>query len=238
MRYVVDIMTNFDHVRKGGEDNTYVFSIENGRDNTTHRSITIVLPESDGEYMGIKTSGRVRLSSIQKMPLLWEKSAEPSATDAVSANVTSELPNENGRATGSASNQSNGIDSKGSENSADGQMDGGETTGFRVRDGRHGSDGIGGPHGEHSGHEGAGGVRFWVREAVEPLTGEAGLLGLTCGCEHCIVAQMLFRGGGCRRWMEWREQHGARAALLRSLRHSLSVSHRVSVAGTVRNMLP
>lgn len=84
----------------------------------------------------------------------------------------------------------------------------------------------------------AGGVRFRVREAVEPLTGEAGLLGLTCGCEHCIVAQMLFRGGGCRRWMEWREQHGARAALLRSLRHSLSVSHRVSAAGTVRNMLP
>ena len=73
-------------------------------------------------------------------------------------------------------------------------LKGGETTGFRVRDGRHGSDGIGGPHGEHSGHEGAGGVRFWVREAVEPLTGEAGLLGLTCGCEHCIVAQMLFRG--------------------------------------------
>jgi len=140
------------------------------------------------------TSGRERLSSIQKMPLLWEKSAEPSATDAVSANVTSELPNENGRANGSASNQSNGIGGKGSENSADGQMDGGETTNFRVRDGRHGSAGIEEPHGEHSGHEAAGRVRFRVREAGEPLTGEAGLLGLTCGCEHCIVAQMLFRG--------------------------------------------
>lgn len=135
VRYVVDIMTNFDHVREGRDAGTYIFSIENGRNTTSHRSITIVLPESDGEYMGIKTSGRERLSSIQKMPLLWEKSAEPSATDAVSANVTSELPNENGRANGSASNQSNGIGGKVSENSSDSQMDGGETTNFRVRGG-------------------------------------------------------------------------------------------------------
>ena len=40
---------------------------------------------------------------------------------------------------------------------------------------------------------GGGGPRFWVREAVDLLTGEAGLSGLTGGCEHCIVAQMLFR---------------------------------------------
>ena len=71
--------------------------------------------------MGIKTSGRERLSSIQKMPLLWEKSAEPSATDAVSANVTSELPNIDGRTNGSASNQSNGIVDKGTPNSPTGQ---------------------------------------------------------------------------------------------------------------------
>lgn len=83
-----------------------------GEKKTGHRSITIVLPEGDGEYMGIRTSGRERLSSIQKMPLLWEKSAVPSATDAVSANVTSELPNIDGRTNGSASNQSNGSDRK------------------------------------------------------------------------------------------------------------------------------
>ena len=105
-------MTNFDHVRLGRDAGTYIFSIENGREKTGHRSITIVLPEGDGEYMGIRTSGRERLSSIQKMPLLWEKSAVPSATDAVSANVTSELPNIDGRTNGSASNQSNGSDRK------------------------------------------------------------------------------------------------------------------------------
>jgi len=47
------------------------------------------------------------------------------------------------------------IGGKGSGNSSDGQINGGETTNFRVRDGRHGSDGIEGPHGEHSGHEAA-----------------------------------------------------------------------------------
>lgn len=112
VRYVTDIMTNFDHVRLGRDAGTYIFSIENGRETTGHRSITIVLPEGDGEYMGIRTSGRERLSSIQKMPLLCEKSAVPSVTDAVSANVTSELPNIDGRTNGSASNQSNGSSRK------------------------------------------------------------------------------------------------------------------------------
>jgi len=47
------------------------------------------------------------------------------------------------------------IGGKGSGNSSDGQINGGETTNFRVRDGRHGSAGIEGPRGERSGHEGA-----------------------------------------------------------------------------------
>ena len=60
-----------------------------------------------------------------------------------------------------------------------------------------GDNGGGGTPGGGGGGGGGGGARrwrrFWMREAVDLLTGEAGLSGLTGGCEHCIVAQMLFR---------------------------------------------
>ena len=62
------------------------------------------------------------------MPLLWEKSAKPSTTDAASVNVTSELPNKDGRTNGSASNQSNGIPSKDTTETSTLQENGEKTT--------------------------------------------------------------------------------------------------------------
>ncbi len=111
VRYVVDLMHSFDHVRKGDEENTFIFSIENGRDKNTHRSITLVIPDSKNKYLGIKTAGLVRLSNIEKRPVLWEKS-EPSTTGAAPANVTTTQPNEDGRTGGNASNQSTDLSSK------------------------------------------------------------------------------------------------------------------------------
>ena len=113
VRYVVELMTNFDHVRKGDQDNTFIFSIENGREGIGKRSITLVLPSESGDYLGVKTAGFARLEQIQRNPLLWEKGEiETSTTGAAPANVTSSLPNKDGRTSGIASNQSNGFASK------------------------------------------------------------------------------------------------------------------------------
>lgn len=108
IQFVIDVMTNFDHVRDGGKG-TYVFSVENGRKNTGRRAITIILHSSSGEYFGVKTSGYERIEDIQKRPLIWEKGVETSATDTASANVTSDSLQQGGEMAGNASNQTNGL---------------------------------------------------------------------------------------------------------------------------------
>ena len=105
--FVLDVMDNFDHVRQG-EKGAIIFSIENGRNRTGRRAVTILLDSTSGEYYGIKTSGYERIEGLNKKPLLWEKGAnETSTTGVAPANVTTEKAQQGNKPTGSASNHSN-----------------------------------------------------------------------------------------------------------------------------------
>ncbi|MBO4786239.1 MAG: hypothetical protein J5510_04150, partial [Prevotella sp.] len=107
VRFIVGLMKNFDHVRKGDEINTFIFSIENGHSHITERAITLVIPYNAEEYLGIKTTGFARLKDIKKKPLLWGKGEYlSSSTGATPANVTSEGSSEGGSTDGFTSNQS------------------------------------------------------------------------------------------------------------------------------------
>jgi hypothetical protein len=104
---ILDVMNNFDHVRKGDSDSEYWFTIEADRTSIGKRAITILLNMDGGEWLGIKTVGYDRVANINKREMLWEKGAnETSATGTVPANVTSGQPINDAKASGGASNQS------------------------------------------------------------------------------------------------------------------------------------
>ena len=120
IEFVRDVMTNFDHVRLG-DNGALVFSIENGREKTGRRAITIFISE-DG-YYGLKTSGYEKMSGLTKRPLLWERGVnETSTTDAATANVTTNESQSSSGQSGNASNQSNNLsDGKGTSNESNKQ---------------------------------------------------------------------------------------------------------------------
>ncbi len=122
LEFIADVLENADHVRRGDDANSYVFSIEEGRKKIGKRAITVLLQE-DG-FLGVKTSGFERLDGLQKRELLWEKGAkESSATGSAPANVTTEQLQQGGREDGSASNQSTSVSvGKGTTNSANVQV--------------------------------------------------------------------------------------------------------------------
>lgn len=119
IHFVRDVMTNFDHVRLGN-DGALVFSIENGRNRTGKRAITILINSDNGEFYGLKTSGYEAMKGLEKRPLLWERGAknESSSTDAASASVTTSKSPISGEQSGSASHQSIGLDGKDTNNSS------------------------------------------------------------------------------------------------------------------------
>lgn len=119
IHFVRDVMTNFDHVRLGN-DGALVFSIENGRNRTGKRAITILINSDNGEFYGLKTSGYEAIKGLEKRPLLWERGAknESSSTDAASASVTTSKSPISGEQSGSASHQSIGLDGKDTNNSS------------------------------------------------------------------------------------------------------------------------
>ena len=123
--FVVDVMTNFDHVRLG-DNGSLIFSVENGRNRTGKRAITILLGSDSGDYYGIKTSGYEGIERLQKRPLLWEDRAKNSSTDAASATVPSRDAQRGSEQSGSAPVQSNGSDGKGTNNSGTVQGNSGE----------------------------------------------------------------------------------------------------------------
>lgn len=107
--FVLDVMDNFDHVRKG-DKGALIFSIENGRSRTGKRAVTVLIDSKNGDYYGIKTSGYERIDGLQKRALLWEKGAnETSTTGVAPANVTTAKAQQGNRQSGSASNQSNAL---------------------------------------------------------------------------------------------------------------------------------
>ena len=120
--FVVNVMQNFDHVRKGDLPNTYIFSIENARRKVGKRAVTLVLPSSNGDYLGVSSSGNEDIKGIQKRELLWEEGAKniTPATETASANVPTPSATQGGMTGGSAkSNQSNSLsEDKDSEKSS------------------------------------------------------------------------------------------------------------------------
>lgn len=109
--FIMDVMNNFDHVRLG-DNGALIFSVEDGRDRTGKRAITILLGNEGAEYYGIKTSGYENINKLQKRPLLWEGSAKESSTDTATATVTSRDAQQGSEQSGSASVQSNDSDGK------------------------------------------------------------------------------------------------------------------------------
>ena len=120
--FVLNVMQNFDHVRKGDLPNTYIFSIENARRKVGKRAVTLVLRSSNGDYLGVSSSGNEDIKGIQKRELLWEEGAKniTPATETASANVPSPSATQGGMTGGSAkSNQSNSLsEDKDSEKSS------------------------------------------------------------------------------------------------------------------------
>lgn len=133
IRFVRDVMTNFDHVRLGN-DGALVFSIENGRNRTGKRAITILINSDNGEFYGLKTSGYEAIKCLEKRPLLWERGAknESSSTDAASASVPTSKSSISGEQSGSASHQSIGLESKDTNKSSNGN---GNNTTLTFKDG-------------------------------------------------------------------------------------------------------
>lgn len=107
VRFVLDVMTHFDHVRLG-YDGALIFSIENGRKRTGKRAVTILINSDNGKFYGLKTSGYETVNGLSKRPLLWERGAkkESSTTDAASASVSTGKSPLSGEQSGSASHQS------------------------------------------------------------------------------------------------------------------------------------
>ncbi|MDD7046169.1 MAG: DEAD/DEAH box helicase family protein [Prevotella sp.] len=119
IHFVRDVMANFDHVRLGN-DGALIFSIENERNRTGKRAVTILINSDNGEFYGLKTSGYEAIKGLEKRPLLWERGAkkESSSTDAASASVSTSKSSISGEQSGSASHQSIDLDSKDSNNSS------------------------------------------------------------------------------------------------------------------------
>ena len=105
--FVLSVKNNVDHVRLG-RDNSYIFSVENGRSRVGKRAVTIMVSSETGEFMGIRTSGYETLSKLKERPLLWARSAVIApATDAATVSVTSRDAQKSSEQSGGASDLSN-----------------------------------------------------------------------------------------------------------------------------------
>ena len=117
--FVKDVMEHFDHIRLG-DNGSLVFSIENGRNKTGRRAITILLNSDSGDFYGVKTSGYEVMRKLAKRPLLWERGVNMvSSSDAVTEPVTSLDDPQDGGQSGNASGQSSSLsEGKDSDSSA------------------------------------------------------------------------------------------------------------------------
>ena len=105
--FVLSTIGNADHVRLG-RDNSYVFSVENGKDRVGKRAITIVIGDNAGEFIGIRTLGYESIKKLKERPLLWERSAKAASEDVATPTITT-IESLNGDETSSRTkSQSNG----------------------------------------------------------------------------------------------------------------------------------
>lgn len=132
--FVLNVVNNVDHVRLGKE-NSFVFSVENTRKGIAHRAITVFVEADSGEFMGIKTSGFDRMSSLEKKPILWESGAvstpEAIATPTVTTIKAQQGDKHLGRAEGQSIVNSEG---KVTNSASDKQENGEESSGNVVRE--------------------------------------------------------------------------------------------------------
>lgn len=106
IEFILDVMNHFDHVRLG-YNGALIFSVENGRDKTGKRAISILLSSKTGDFYGIVSSGYEGVDRLKKRPLLWAGSAIITpATDSATVPVTTLDAQQGGEQIGSASSQS------------------------------------------------------------------------------------------------------------------------------------
>ncbi|MCC8175315.1 MAG: hypothetical protein LIO91_02650 [Bacteroidales bacterium] len=127
--FIVDVMRNADHVRRG-RGNTLVFSIENGRRNLVRRVITVEVDTSNGLFTGIKTAGYDRLTDVEKLEELWARRENESVPEgAAPSNVASAPASGSGSPTGITSNQNpSASGGKDTTSSQEKQAQGGESS--------------------------------------------------------------------------------------------------------------
>ncbi|MBD5205852.1 MAG: hypothetical protein HDS84_05700, partial [Bacteroidales bacterium] len=104
---VLDIVNNVDHVRLG-RDNSYIFSVENGRRGIARRAVTIVIKADSGDFMGIRTSGYDRVKNLKERPVLWEKGADSTPEAVATPTVTTIKAQQGDEHVGHTESQSTG----------------------------------------------------------------------------------------------------------------------------------
>jgi hypothetical protein len=85
--------------------------VENGRNKTGRRAVTIMVNSKTGAFIGIKTSGYESIKNLKGRPLLWERGAETAPEDVASptiATITPQQGDEDVSRTKSQSNASSG----------------------------------------------------------------------------------------------------------------------------------
>lgn len=106
--FVLSIINNVDHVRLG-RDNTYIFSVENGRSRVGKRAVTIMINSETGEFMGIRTSGYETLGKLIERPLLWERGADFVPEDVATPTITTIESQQGDETSSRAKSQSNDV---------------------------------------------------------------------------------------------------------------------------------
>lgn len=107
------------------------YGLEQERDKTGKRAITILHNSESGEYYGIKTSGYEAIDRLNKRPLLWERGADAAPEDVATPTITTIEPQQGDEDTSRAKGQSNGSSgSKDSTLGGDVQEKSGEKSGF------------------------------------------------------------------------------------------------------------
>ncbi len=106
INFVLSIINNVDTVRLG-RDNSYIFSIENGRKKVGHRAVAIIVDSRTGEFMGIRTAGYESLKNIKERPLLWTRGTLTVSEDVATSPISTIEPQQSDEDTGRTKEQSN-----------------------------------------------------------------------------------------------------------------------------------
>lgn len=125
---ILNVMRNFDHVRRD-ENGDIIFSIEEGRDRVALRTITLVLENNNGQWLGVKTTGHDRLKNLNKAESVWDKrEIQTHPTGAEPANVSPARPSEIGSAEGITSSHTKPSEGKDNVPSVKKQVGGEESS--------------------------------------------------------------------------------------------------------------